>query len=160
MTDRSDPNDDTEGTEFTHDDDRDSAADADAGRSPETPDRSAPLGELAATVGESDGSDRSQSSAPDFDDLFDRQETTEIDGDRLWERLEGDELDEQPRSAEREIREVEKRSYCQDCEHFSDPPDVACGREGTDILAVPTMTTFRVADCPFVLEDEALEGER
>ncbi|WP_226006802.1 hypothetical protein [Natrinema salinisoli] len=160
MTDRSNPSDDTDGTEFTHDEGRDSPADADAGRSPETPDRSAPLGELAATVEETDGSDGSQSSTPDFDDLFDRQETTEIDGDRLWERLEGDELGEQPRSAEREIREVEKRSYCQDCEHFSEPPNVACGHEGADILSIPTVTTFRVADCPFVLEDEALERER
>lgn len=157
MSDRSNPNDDTDGTEFTHDEDRDSPVDPEDGRSPETGERSDPLGNLAATVGETDGS---QSSTPDFDDLFDRQETTEIDGDRLWAQLDGDELGEPPRSAEREIREVEKRSYCQGCEYFSEPPDVACGHEGTDILSVPTMTTFRVADCPFVLEDEALEGER
>jgi hypothetical protein len=62
------------------------------------------------------------------------------------------------RLAEREIREVEKRSYCQGCEHFTEPPDVDCTRDGTDILAVTTMQTFRVADCPFVLEDEALEN--
>lgn len=160
MTDRSNPNDDNDdGTEFTHDEDRDPLADTDADQPTETPDRAAPLGELAATVGETDGSDRSQSSAPEFDDLFDRQETTEIDGDRLWEQLEGDDGGEPPRSADREIREVEKRSYCQGCEHLSEPPDVACGHEGTDILAVPTMTTFRVADCPFVLEDEALEED-
>lgn len=60
--------------------------------------------------------------------------------------------------AGREIREVEKRSYCQGCEHFTEPPAVACTRDGTEILAVTTTETFRVADCPFVLEDEALEN--
>lgn len=60
--------------------------------------------------------------------------------------------------ADREIREVEKRSYCQGCEHFTEPPAVDCTRDGTEILAVTTMETFRVADCPFVLEDEALEN--
>ena len=93
---------------------------------------------------------------------FDRRDSGELDGDRLWDRLETDDTDASdseltPQSADREVREVEKRSYCHGCEHFADPPAVACTRDGSDILAVPSMTTFRVVDCPFVLEDEALE---
>lgn len=61
------------------------------------------------------------------------------------------------RPVDREIREVEKRSYCQGCEHFAEPPAVACTRDGSEILAVTSIETFRVADCPFVLEDETLE---
>ncbi|QLK26458.1 hypothetical protein HYG81_02235 [Natrinema zhouii] len=148
-------------------------------------DRSDPLDDLAETV--ANGTDRSRSSTSDFDELFDRHDAADIDGDRLWKRLEADRTDESesvdrsldaaessetngpsdsPESAEpgsefrpvnREIREVEKRSYCQGCEHFADPPAVACTRDGTEILAVTSTETFRVADCPFVLEDEALE---
>ena len=96
------------------------------------------------------------------DESFDRRDGEELDGDRLWARLETDDPDASDseitsRSADREVRDVEKRSYCHGCEHFADPPAIACTRDGSEILAVPSMTTFRVADCPFVLEDEALE---
>ncbi|PCR89257.1 hypothetical protein [Natrinema ejinorense] len=124
--------------------------------------RSAPLGDLAASAeGAADGtdSDRSPSSAPDFDELFDRQETGETDSDRLWARLEAADADGPSGGPDgRVIREVEKRSYCQGCDYFSEPPDVACAHEDAEILTVPSVSTFRVADCPFVLEDEALEG--
>ncbi|MFA9417465.1 hypothetical protein [Natrinema sp. HArc-T2] len=107
---------------------------------------------------EADPSDR----PTPHDDSFDRNDGDELDADQLWAQLETDDPDatetEIPdRSGDREIREVEKGSYCHGCEHFADPPALACTRDGSEILAVPSMTTFRVADCPFVLEDEALE---
>ncbi|MBZ6495872.1 hypothetical protein [Natrinema longum] len=145
------------------DDDPDPMADADSGGDTDAEGgrRSAPLGDLAASAeGAADGtdSDRSPSSAPDFDELFDRQQTGEIDGDRLWARLEAADADGLPDEPDgRVIREVEKRSYCQGCDYFSDPPDVACAHEDAEILTVPSVSTFRVADCPFVLEDEVLE---
>ncbi|WP_226041972.1 hypothetical protein [Natrinema sp. DC36] len=178
--------DDATGTEFTHDENGEPTIDADddgsrtvdAGEEGDQSDddgedangRSDPLEDLAATVSDDD---RERSSTPDFDDLFDRHDAADIDGDRLWERLEADRAEVSSgtgepsdsaesggalRLADREIREVEKRSYCQGCEHFTEPPDVDCTRDGTAILAVTTMGTFRVADCPFVLEDEALEN--
>jgi len=107
---------------------------------------------------EADPSDRP---AP-HGESFDRHESDELDGDRLWAQLEDDSPDaSEPEVAlqpvDREVREVEKHSYCHGCEHFADPPSLACTRDGSEILAVTSMTTFRVADCPFVLEDEALE---
>ena len=60
-------------------------------------------------------------------------------------------------SDDRKIRDVYSGSCCNQCEHFSEPPAVACTREGTDILEMPALETFRVADCPMVLEDERLE---
>ncbi|MFC7230986.1 hypothetical protein ACFQMM_05325 [Saliphagus sp. GCM10025308] len=63
-------------------------------------------------------------------------------------------------STEREYRTIPKRSYCHQCEYFSDPPTVACTHEGTEILEMPSMDTYRVVDCPVVLEDEALERDR
>ena len=107
---------------------------------------------------DADTSDRSAS----LDELFDRPEGDDLDGERLWDQLEADSSNASDagvtrQSADRELREVEKRSYCHQCEHFAEPPVLACTRDGSEILAVTTMSTFRVADCPFVLEDEALE---
>ena len=153
---------DTDGTEFTHREGEAPTVDSDGDAMIDDEDangRSEPLGDLAAT------DDRKRSDGPDFDDLFDRHDAADIDGDRLWERLEADDLgSSEPEGAlrpvDRDGREIEKRSYCQGCEHFSEPPAVACTREGTEILAVPTTTTFRVAGCPFAIEDEGLDGGR
>lgn len=48
---------------------------------------------------------------------------------------------------------VPKADYCQRCAYFSDPPDVACGHEGTDIVSVEDFDHFRVRGCP-VVENE------
>lgn len=45
---------------------------------------------------------------------------------------------------------VPKGSYCQKCEHFSAPPQVACDNAGTDILELVDVDHFRVRDCPVV----------
>ena len=110
-------------------------------------------------------------------EFFDREDVADVDRERLWERLEGEtETDSDAgdgdanrrssddartgdvvRGDEREIREIDKGSYCHQCEHFAEPPTVACTREGTAILELPSVETFRVADCPVVLTDEALE---
>ncbi|OAQ52563.1 hypothetical protein HTG_13140 [Natrinema mahii] len=142
-----------DGTEFTHD-----AASLEVG-DPESDDRADPLGDLAATVAESAGDEPDAETAA-FDDLFDRQDTAEIDADRLWERLEGDDLPAPTEAADSEVREVDKRAYCQGCEYLTEPPDVACTHEDAEILAVPTIETVRVADCPFVLADEDGDRER
>ncbi|WP_226479568.1 hypothetical protein [Natrinema amylolyticum] len=158
---------DEDGVGFTHDETGGSPTDGDTDPARDESDRSEPLADLAASIERTDESARSRSSAPDFDDLFDRRESVEIDGDRLWKRLEADGPDavlspDGPGATsapdDREIREIDKRSYCQGCDHFTDPPAVACDHEDAEILAVPTMTTFRVADCPFALAD-SLEGE-
>ncbi|WP_247000973.1 hypothetical protein [Halosolutus gelatinilyticus] len=116
-------------------------------------DRNGPLSDLASSI------ERGPDSVPDgFDRLFEREAVAEIDSDQLWERLESDRpAAEDLLGADREIREVAKASYCHRCEHFAEPPDVGCTRDGTEILEMPTLETFRVADCPVVLEDEELE---
>ncbi|AEH37342.1 hypothetical protein [Halopiger xanaduensis] len=120
-----------------------------------TTERTGPLGDLAAAVDERsadrDGADDA------FDDLFEREDVTTLDPDRLWERLENDEPLADQLADDREIREIDKHEYCHQCEHFADPPGVDCTREGTDILELASLDTFRVADCPVVLENEELE---
>jgi hypothetical protein len=45
---------------------------------------------------------------------------------------------------------VPKRRYCQDCEHFTDPPEVACTHPDGEILEVVDVDRFRVRNCPVV----------
>ncbi|MFC4542147.1 hypothetical protein ACFO5R_09425 [Halosolutus amylolyticus] len=117
-------------------------------------DRSGPLGDLAAAI----DAENERSGGDAFDELFEREDVAEIDSDRLWDRIESDgSAPDDLLGDDREIREIEKQSYCHQCEHFAAPPTVGCTREGTAILEMPTRETFRVADCPIVLEDEELE---
>ncbi|PAU82838.1 hypothetical protein CK500_11940 [Halorubrum salipaludis] len=51
-------------------------------------------------------------------------------------------------------RVISKRTYCQQCPHFSAPPEVACGHEGTTILEAVGFDEFRVRNCPMVDEDD------
>lgn len=48
---------------------------------------------------------------------------------------------------------VDKRAYCQQCPHFSQPPAVRCDREGTTIAEVLEDGRFRLHNCPVVTED-------
>lgn len=123
-----------------------------------------PFGDLGA------GSDPSTDSGPSDNTLFTDEGDTELDEEAVWERLEGGgeeraepettpeldaggEPDRTPQSgAEGEGREtvVKKRSYCEQCEHFSEPPAVACTYPGAEIVELVTTSQFRVRDCPIV----------
>ncbi|EMA31369.1 hypothetical protein [Halobiforma nitratireducens] len=130
-----------------------------------------PLGDVAAAVerrrteGASDAFEletdaeygQSSASSADFDELFDREDVSDLDREQLWDQLEDGSEPEDLFADEREIRTVDKREYCHQCEHFATPPNVGCTREGTDVLGMPSLGKFRVADCPVVLEDEELE---
>lgn len=96
---------------------------------------------------------------PAVEDLFERESVDGIDADALWEQVRGD---DPPGVApeDREIREISTAAFCHRCPHFSKPPAVRCGHDGTEILEVTSRETFRVADCPRVLEAEALDGDR
>ena len=136
----------------------------DGAAEPTAPDRNGPLSDLATAADERRSTagtrerDAASASGPAFEDLFDREAVTEIDAERLWSELESEtDPDVAFGGDDREIRDVDSGSYCHQCEHFSAPPTVACTREGTDILEMPALETFRVADCPVVREDERLE---
>lgn len=47
---------------------------------------------------------------------------------------------------------VPKRSYCESCEHFGDPPAVHCEHPGTTILEFVDADHVRVRRCPVVAE--------
>ncbi|MFC3958613.1 hypothetical protein [Halovivax cerinus] len=108
-------------------------------------------GTIATGVTESVDDDRA------FEELFEAVPVNELDSDRLWERLADDEAGPAVDLADREIREIDKHRYCHQCEHFTDPPTLGCEHDGTSILELVDVETFRVANCPVVVEEEALE---
>jgi hypothetical protein len=47
---------------------------------------------------------------------------------------------------------VPKSSYCERCEYFSEPPEVSCSHQGTEIHELPDRTNLLVSNCPIVAE--------
>lgn len=92
--------------------------------------------------------------------LFEERDTERIDPDTVWQDLaSADSRGAKGDAYERTFAEVSKHSYCEQCEHFSGPPEVACTHEGTDIVEFLDMETVRVVDCPIVAERKELEEE-
>jgi hypothetical protein len=90
------------------------------------------------------------------DDPFDAFESAgadEIDPDAVWEDLESDGLEVD----ERTYSEVSKHRFCEECEHFSSPPDIGCTYEGAAIVEFLDTETVRLLNCPVVAEQRALE---
>ena len=99
----------------------------------------------------------------EVEDLFTEVEVGEVDEEAIWAELTG-ETDEPATTAdavpEEDVappptddgdgRVVPKASYCQQCEHFSSPPTVACENPGTEIVELVDVERFRVRNCPVV----------
>jgi len=136
-----------------------------------------PASEPAESGGPADASVGDQPADPDADDPFDRLGGGRRDGDpfdglggsaggpQADEAFDDDLWDDLSRSmaepeteerGERRFAEVNKHSYCENCEYFSEPPDIECAHEGTDIVEFVDYETVRVADCPIVAEREEL----
>ncbi|WP_267640467.1 hypothetical protein [Haloarchaeobius amylolyticus] len=115
--------------------------------------RSGPLSDMA-----DDLDDRQRDVTPEDDDLFESVDVGEVDPDELWEQVdaEGPSVDAEPH--QEEVRTIKKSKYCQRCEYFAEPPEVACHHDGTTIRKEADMEHFEVVDCPKILEDERLEN--
>lgn len=103
--------------------------------------------------------------------LFTEVETAELDDEEVWAELEGatagasepdaspevdagnDTLDgdDVPTSGE---AVVEKRAYCEQCEHFSEPPEVACTYPDAEIVELVDTERFKLRRCPVVARRE------
>lgn len=120
----------------------------------------APLSELAQESRSTTESERSE--------LFEEVDVGDIDAEAVWDAVVEEGMP--PEEALGAVSEAEpaeptgtpdehvidKREYCQRCEFFSEPPDVACTNEGTEIVELVDNDHFRVRNCPKV---EASEEE-
>ncbi|WP_128904436.1 hypothetical protein [Halorubrum amylolyticum] len=128
-----------------------------------------PFDELGPASGETDA---------DLDDAFERMDVGGAAEEDVWDSLDDDgeggsapvgefggtvsEPDAAASgSGERFVagesgveRVISKRTYCQQCPHFSAPPEAACGHEGTSILEAVGFDEFRVRNCPMVDDDD------
>ena len=109
----------------------------------------APLSDLREDVDERRGRD------DDFEALFDEVSVGDVDEESVWDELSASADDPlfvtESVEDDREVTVVEKH-LCHGCEHFADPPNLACNHEGTTIEAEVDTDHFRVVDCPVVAE--------
>lgn len=117
-----------------------------------------------------DATEAADSSA---DSLFREVEVSELDDDEVWAQLaegastsDDAEADPDPAAVEPEAveevadattseeRVVEKRAYCEQCEYFSEPPEVACTYPNSEIVELVDTERFRIRNCPIVARRE------
>jgi len=114
----------------------------------------------------------------DLDDAFEQMDVGDLDDGDVWESLdEGADGIGGPASEFGPVagvpgrgggsvsghadRTVDKRAYCQQCPHFTAPPEAACSHEGTEIVEVVDVDEFRVRNCPVVSRsDRAADSAR
>lgn len=91
---------------------------------------------------------------------FEEMEVGGVDPNRIWKDLSdaesGGSVDGTPA---RTYADVSKHAYCEQCEFFSEPPDVSCTHDGTEIVEFLDINTVRVVDCPIVANREELEED-
>lgn len=107
---------------------------------------------------------------PDGSELFEREDVQELDEAAVWASLDDsqEEVAAGPQVGTGEAEQVDraarpdrgehvvpKRSYCQRCPYFTEPPEVACGHETGEIVAVEDVDHFRVRGCPVVEEESS-----
>jgi hypothetical protein len=124
---------------------------------PDAPGDAAPLSDLADEVAQRRGD------AESVDDAFTEMDAPALDADALWEQFAGsggdpivfsERVESEP---DRDVRVIPKRT-CQGCPYFSDPPEVACSHDGTDILELVDLDHHKVADCPMVVDEGAIDA--
>lgn len=140
-----------------HEADRDERVDVDeVTDSPERIDQGERIEPAAGTAGPETG-----------DDPFEQMEVGDIDEEAVWSELGADDGDESLADlsaaievdGEAEEAVVPKNQFCERCEHFSEPPDVSCGHDGTEIREFVDVEHLRVVDCPVVENRARLERE-
>lgn len=103
------------------------------------------------------------------DDPFEEMSVGDIEAETLWSSLESDDSADQvglgepansvseagttTRTSSRATEHVvSKTEYCQKCPYLTDPPELECTHDGTEIVAVVDADHFRVRECPMIDE--------
>lgn len=150
------------------DGDRDPGEERDVG---DPGDGSAPLDELARDVRQ-----RRETRRDEGSELFEEMTVDDVDSEAVWESLletddaeaegpavgagaEAERVGSPPGADDRPESLLPTAEFCERCPHLSAPPEVACEREGTDIVEVENSEHFRVRGCPFAGRERVDFGE-
>jgi hypothetical protein len=90
----------------------------------------------------------------DSDEESVRTEEEDSDGESIWEALE--ETATGGRDLDGEGSVVPTQSFCAQCEHVADPPEVRCTYEGSKIVEFVDEDHVRVRNCPIVARREGI----
>lgn len=123
----------------------------------EAGERDDPFDELGPSTGEAD-----------LDEAFERMDVGELSDEDVWKSLDEDDGLAAPGAAGFDSagpfggadvdRVISKQAYCQQCPHFSAPPEATCTHEGTTILEAIGFDEFRVRNCPMVDDDPTFDA--
>lgn len=94
------------------------------------------------------------------DSVFEQVDVGSVDTDDVWSSITDDDRgdDEEPVVPDDDRHaEVSKHAFCEQCEHFSEPPDAHCTHETAEIIEYLDMDRVRLLDCPVVAERAELE---
>lgn len=119
-----------------------------------------PLGDLAEAI------NQRRRHIDAAEDSFEEQPFVELDGESVLDQGSGSSgvvrgaVDDIIKEGE-DTYVVPKRTFCEDCKHLSDPPDVHCTHPDAEIIDFVDLERVRVRSCP-VVENELrlLEGTR
>ena len=124
-----------------------------------------PLSDLAREI---DRRRSRRSRRAEDDGLFEEADVADVHGEEVWDALADSETGVDAEigagaDATRVVRDssaasrpdhvVPKASYCQRCRYLSAPPELACERDGSEIVEIVDSERFRVRGCPFVDTD-------
>lgn len=127
----------------------------------------APLDDLSREVRER--REREAQEQPAESDLFEAVDVGEIDAEQVWEEIVSEEERAEGKAVgagseaekvgsggpdQRPEHLLPKSEFCGRCPYLTEPPELACSHEGTDIVEVADVDHFRVRGCPFAAEDE------
>ncbi|PSP84131.1 hypothetical protein BRC96_06400 [Halobacteriales archaeon QS_6_64_34] len=93
----------------------------------------------------------------DGESVFEAVDVESIDTDEVWGSL--DEEPSTPSVQGSRYVDVSKHRFCEQCEHFSAPPNAHCTHEEAEIIEYLDMETVRLLNCPVVAEQRELEDE-
>jgi hypothetical protein len=123
----------------------------------EAGERDDPFDELGPSTGDAD-----------LDEAFERMDVGELSDEDVWKSLDEDDGLAAPGAAGFDSagpfggadvdRVISKQAYCQQCPHFSAPPEATCTHDGTTILEAIGFDEFRVRNCPMVDDDPTFDG--
>lgn len=89
--------------------------------------------------------------------IFESVDVESVDPDEVWASL--DQEPPAPSVDSSRYVEVSKHRFCEQCEHFSSPPNAHCTHEEAEIIEYLDMETVRLLNCPVVAEQRELEDQ-